>query len=106
MHLTPLSQIDDGMNDITMVRSSQSRAKLLKLMLTMENGDFWIKSSDKSLNGHIDPSLGLEYSKANEWELRPVRKGPVPHDCAYTNPPNTATHPADVLSIDGEKYPT
>ena len=75
-------------------------------MLTMENGDYWIKSKDKKLNGQIDPSLGIEYSKANEWELKPVRKGPVPDNCNYKNPEGTITHPADVLSIDGEKYPT
>ena len=40
----------------------------------------------------IDPSIGLQYLKTDEWELKPVRKGPVPEGCNFKNPVGTQVH--------------
>ena len=53
----------------------------------------------------IDPSIGLQYLKTDEWELKPVRKGPVPEGCNFKNPAGTQVHRREQFSIDGEKYP-
>jgi len=105
IHSAPLSRINDGMNDITLVRSTQARGKFLKYMLALDGGELWIKSKDRKLNGKLDPSLGLEYLKTTEWELKPQSKGPLPAGCNYENPEGTPTHDRHIYSIDGEKYP-
>ena len=39
----------------------------------------------------MDNNLGLDYIKADKWELNPTKKGP--------------SYPDEFYSIDGEKYP-
>jgi hypothetical protein len=76
------------------------------MLLAADNGNkLFLRSKNKAKHGMIDPSLGMQYLKVNEWELKPTRKGPVPEDSNYLNPPGTFVHARERFSIDGEKYP-
>ena len=57
-----------------------------------------------SLNDNkLDESLGVEYYKCSEWELKPAVKGPLPDgsDLQISEPIEESA----IYSIDGEKYP-
>ena len=102
----PLSKINDGMNDIICVKSSATRKQLFNMMLASDSGEkLFMKSKNKAKHGLVDPSLGMQYYKVNEWELKPERKGPVPADSNHQNPSGTVVHRREQFSIDGEKYP-
>lgn len=63
------------------------------MMLVADKGDkYFLKSKNKAKDGNIDPSLGLQYIKADEWELKPVRKGLVPQDSGYEHPEGAHVH--------------
>lgn len=77
-------------------------------MVKFEDGGkkYFLKSKDKAINGNFDPSLGLQYIKTNEWDLKPERKGPVPDGCNFQHPEGIIVHRREQFSIDGERYPT
>ena len=102
----PLAKLNDGMNDIICVTSSKSRKQLMNMMLASDNGGkYFLKSKNKAKHGMVDPAVGLQYLKTDEWELKPERKGPVPDDCNYQHPDGAVIHRREQFSIDGEKYP-
>ena len=35
------------------------------------------------MHGLLDPAIGMDYYKVSNWELKPVRKGPVPQGYEY-----------------------
>ena len=92
-------KVDDGLNDITMMRADKSRLQMAKALIKIDDGDYFVK------NGDVDPGLGMEYIRTKTWHLSPQRKGPVPENLNYHLPEGTQTFPDECFSIDGEKYP-
>lgn len=83
MNSAPLQKLDDGTNDITLLKGSKSRSQLAKVLIKQDGGDFFLRNE----NEDVDPNLGLEYYKSTQWSLNPQEKGET-----------------DFYSIDGEKY--
>lgn len=65
-----------------------------------------MKSKDQNKNNVLNPSYAIDYYKANQWELKPERKGPVQEGSDYQLPEGSVTSAAEYMSIDGEKYPS
>ena len=96
----PLSKVDDGTNDIVLQTGDKSRFQLAKLLIAMDNGDYFTKQGNTNKAG-----MGIQYVKSTEWTMRPGRKGPVPDGMKYKLPEGTQTFANEIYSIDGEKYP-
>lgn len=94
-----MSKLDDGMNDLVILTDDKSRLQLAKLLIYEDNGEYFNK------DGSFSNSLGCEYFKVSEWEIKPKRKGPVPQNLNYQLPQGTETFDNEIYSIDGEKYP-
>lgn len=77
MHAAPMSRIDDGTNDIHVMTMDKSRLQLARALIAIDDGSYYRN------NGDLDPGLGMDYIKASEWSLKPVRKGPVPPNLAF-----------------------
>ena len=72
----------------------------------MDDGKAYFNSDKKSSKyGQLNSGTGVEYLQTKEWELKPVRKGPVPEDANYQLPEGTQTFNHEIYSIDGEVYP-
>ena len=101
-----MAKPDDGMNDALIVTADKTKRHLGNMMLVSDKADkYFLKSKNKDRDGLLDPSLGMDYLKLTTWELKPVRKGPVPSGCDYQLPEGTEINRRDVFSIDGESYP-
>ena len=71
MHAAPLSEIDDGYNDIIILRAQNSgRCQLARMLLSVMPGDYFTP------NGEVRPEVPLDYLKVKKWELRPRTKVP------------------------------
>ena len=71
VHMAPLSDVDDGFNDIILLRSPfGGKVRMARLLLGMETGDFFTR------NGGIRRNLPIDYIKAKSWELCPRIKAP------------------------------
>ena len=71
VHLAPLSDVDDGFNDLIILRGAVGgKIRMARLLLSMDNGDYFTET------GEIRPNLPIEYIKAKTWELRPRVKVP------------------------------
>ena len=63
------------------------RCTLLKFMLMSDDYNAYFNSNKKSKKyGKLNAGIGIEYLQTKEWELKPVRKGPVPEDANYQLP--------------------
>ena len=102
MHCAPLSDLNDGHNDIILQSEDKSRSQLYKLMNGLNDGEIFNKDFG---NGKINPEYGAEYIKCKEWYLKPNLKGPVPEEMKYNLPENTIIRNNAVFAIDGERYP-
>ena len=63
MHSCPLSQIDDGVNDVTIHMGDKSRKQLTQFVLNNDKGEFFEPNGDFKNNG-------MEYYKCIDWELK------------------------------------
>ena len=79
----PLQKVDDGTNDITLMKGSKSRSQLAKVLIKQDAGDYFLPTEKEE----VDPNLGLEYYKSTQWSLKPQEKGET-----------------NFYAIDGEKY--
>lgn len=79
----PLSRIDDGTNDITLITSEKSRLQLARSLIAIDDGDYFNK------DGTVNQGMGLQYFKAKEWRINPARKGPVPENLNFRLPEGT-----------------
>lgn len=82
MNMAPMSKINDGTNDITILTSDKSRFQFAKLLILQDDGDYFDGPNSRN-PGQVSPSMGVEYFKASEWSLEPARKGQIPEDCDY-----------------------
>ena len=78
MHCAPLSDYNDGQNDIIIQSSKQSRGQLYKLLNRLEDGQLF-RGNEQKLN----PEYGAEYIKCDSWELKPLVKGPIPENLKF-----------------------
>lgn len=89
VHLAPLSDVDDGFNDLIMLRGPNGgRVRMARLLTGIENGEYW------NQNGEILPNLPIDYVKARTWELRPHVKTPQqqqPNDSNFFEDQHTGT---------------
>ena len=70
LNIAPLSDVDDGFNDLVILRGvNGGRVRMARLLLSIDNGDYWTET------GNIRRNLPIEYVKAKTWELRPRVKG-------------------------------
>ena len=75
-NVSPLSTVDDGQNDITMIQwTNGGTCRLARLLLSMETGEYF--NPDGTVR---QQQLGLEYMKCYSWELYPTVKGQPPLD--------------------------
>ena len=73
VHLAPLSDVDDGTNDLIMLRGQfGGHCRMARMLTSMETGQFFTE------RGEIRRDLPIDYVKANCWELRPTVKVPEP----------------------------
>lgn len=71
MHAAPLSDIDDGFNDIIILRAQNAgRCTTLRMLLNVMPGDYFTET------GEIRREVPIDYLKAKKWELRPRTKVP------------------------------
>ena len=71
VHLAPLCDVDDGCNDIVILRAPNAgRCNMGRLLTSMETGDYFTETGD------IRRNLPIDYLKASSWELRPTTKAP------------------------------
>ena len=129
VHMAPLSEVDDGFNDIVILRGQNGgKIRMARLLLALDNGEFFTEA------GSVHRNLPIDYLKAKTWELRPRVKTtphnmPDPNDSAAFDPTERADSEADgprlqsdvqfdteaaaeiqhnensFFSIDGERYP-
>ena len=78
MRCAPLSDYNDGSNDIIIQSSDKTRGNLYKLMDRLKDGQYFTGQDSR-----INPELGLEYIKCDQWELKPSVKGPIPSELKY-----------------------
>ena len=73
VHLAPLSELDDGYNDLVLLRGANGgRVRMARLLTNMETGDYFTETT-----GAIRENLPIDYVKAKTWELRPTTKVPI-----------------------------
>ena len=79
VHLAPLSDVDDGFNDLVMLRGANGgKIRMARLLLAIETGEYFTE------NGDIRRNLPVDYVKAKTWELRPRVKVPQgPQESMY-----------------------
>jgi len=66
VHLAPLSDLDDGYNDIISLRGQHGgKIRMARLLLNLDDGTFFQE------NGEVRQNLPIDYIKVSEWELRP-----------------------------------
>ena len=65
--LVPMQKLDDGTNDITLMKGSCGRSQLAKVLIKQDGGDYFLHNEKED----VDPNLGLEYYKTTEWSLKP-----------------------------------
>jgi len=73
VHLAPLSDVDDGYNDIISLRGQHGgKIRMARLLLNLDDGTFFQE------NGEVRQNLPIDYIKVSEWELRPrVKANPI-----------------------------
>ena len=90
VHIAPLSEVDDGVNDLILLRGQNGgHCAMGRLLTSMETGDFFTET------GEIRRNVPIDYIKANSWELRPTVKVPVPE---VLGPDNSRNHENSMLS--------
>ena len=99
-YAAPMSELDDGTNDIIMMNMDRSRWKFFNFLLSMEEGNYF-----DGPKGKLSDSYRLQYMKSTKWNLKPRDKGPVPVELNYNLPQGVVTAARNVFGIDGEKYP-
>ena len=62
MHCAPLSDYNDGANDIIIQTSDKSRSNLYSLMDRLKDGKLFVGQDSK-----LNPKLGAEYIKCDGW---------------------------------------
>ena len=71
IHVAPLSDVDDGFNDLVMLRGQHGgRCRMINMLLSIDEGTYF------SETGEINRNLPIDYVKARTWELRPTVKAP------------------------------
>ena len=69
MHVAPLSEIDDGFNDIIILRAQNAgRCRTLRMLTNCETGTWFTET------GEIRREVPIDYLKVKKWELRPRAK--------------------------------
>mmetsp|Transcript_34250 Transcript_34250/g.42326 ORF Transcript_34250/g.42326 Transcript_34250/m.42326 type:complete len:93 (+) Transcript_34250:1175-1453(+) len=75
VHLAPLSEVNDGCNDlICLTAANGGKFTMAKLLLAIDEGEYY----DVNENGDIERNVPIDYIKASTWELRPRVKAPRP----------------------------
>ena len=87
-YFAPKSQLDDGFVDTLIMNGDCSRLQLAKMLIIQDDGDYF------NAEGVFDQSMGLEYIKSRNFNLKPDVKGP-----------REGRDPNAIYSIDGEEYP-
>ena len=73
VHLAPVSDVDDGYNDIVTLRGQfGGRCRMASLLTALEDGSYFNEQ------GEVNRDLPIDYIKAKSWELRPNIKAPQP----------------------------
>ena len=67
VNAAPIQKLDDGTNDITLMKGSCRRSQLAKVLIKQDGGDYFLHNEKED----VDPNLGLEYYKSTEWSLKP-----------------------------------
>ena len=76
MRMSPLSNIDDGHNDIVMLTfENGGTCRLGRCLIDMEEGNSF--NEDGTIRRQ---QLGMDYIKCQSWELYPTIKGPPNFD--------------------------
>lgn len=103
MNYCPLSQIDDGVNDVYYQNANEAgRVAAAAMCILADDGALFNQKGD------ILDCLKLNYLKTNEWTLDPGMKGTPPKDFKVTNSLLETAPVYDsraLFSIDGERYP-
>jgi hypothetical protein len=98
MKFSPLSAINDGMNDIMYsIDTEGGRCGLLNLLaFSADEGDYFDRQ------GKIKEGLTSNYIKTDKWTLNPRQKSPTPPGIE----PEQGVEYTDraFVTIDGEKY--
>ena len=64
--IAPLSDVDDGYNDLVMLRGANGgKIRMTRLLLALDNGEYFTETGD------IRRNMPIDYAKAKTWELRP-----------------------------------
>lgn len=75
VHLAPLSQVNDGYNDIVCLTAENGgKISMANFLLAMDHGEYFSVDDEDE----VHRNLPIDYIKAKTWELKPQIKAPRP----------------------------
>jgi len=98
MNFSPLSEINDGLNDIMYsIDTEGGRCGLLNILcFSADDGDYFDRM------GALKANLATNYIKTDSWTLNPSQKSPPP--TGFEPEAGVIYTDRAFVTIDGEKY--